>query len=85
MVAGGLGALESGFGATKPKIWFDFGLGLRAANVHQFWVFWGPFGGGSRIYIVELEGPRKRFGRGKSSCMCRPATIPLHLAVLTKF
>ena len=34
--------------------------------------------------VVGLEGPRGPFGTGKSSCMCRVATISLHLAVFSK-
>ena len=38
---------------------------------------------------MELEGPRGPFGTGKSSgkssCMCRVATISLHLAVFSRF
>ena len=41
--------------------------------------------GAVRGHIVELEGPRVPFGTGKSSCICRVATISLHLAVLSRF
>ena len=47
----------------------------------------GNFGGllgAFRGQIVELEGPRGPFGTGKSSCMCRVATISLHLAVFSR-
>ena len=45
----------------------------------------GAFLGAVRGHIVELEGPRGPFGTGKSSCMCRVATISLHLAVCNSF
>ena len=41
--------------------------------------------GAVRRHIVELEGPREPFGTGKSSCMCRVATISLHFAVFNRF
>ena len=47
----------------------------------------GAFGGllgAVRGRIVELRGPRGPFGPGKSSCMCRVATIFLHLAVSSR-
>ena len=48
----------------------------------------GAFGGllgAVRGHIVEVEGPRGPFGTGKSRCMCRVATISLHLAVFSRF
>ena len=42
------------------------------------------FGGGLRTYF-GARGPRGHFGIGKSRCMCRVATISLHLAVFSKF
>ena len=48
----------------------------------------GAFGGllgAVHGHIVELEGPRGPFGTGKSSCMCRVATISFHLAVFSRF
>ena len=41
--------------------------------------------GAVRGHIVELEGPRGPFGTGKSSSMCRVATISLDLAVFSRF
>ena len=35
--------------------------------------------------MVELEGLRGPCGMGKSSCMCRVATIYVHLAVFSRF
>ena len=40
--------------------------------------------GAVRGHIVELEGPRGPFGMGKSSCMCRVATVSLRLAVFSE-
>ena len=51
-------------------------------------IIYVPFGGllgAVRGHIVELEGPRGPFGTGKSSCMCRVATISLRLAVFSTF
>ena len=48
----------------------------------------GAFGGLLGVvcgHIVELEGPRGPFGTRKFSCMCRVATISLHLAVFSRF
>ena len=50
----------------------------------------GGFLGAVRGHIIELEDPRGPFGMGKSSsgkssCMCRVATISLHLAIFSKF
>ena len=61
-----------------------FGLGLSTANVHKFWGFWGPFGGGLRTYCGVGE-PRGPFSTGKSSGMCRVATISLCWAIFSRF
>ena len=45
----------------------------------------GAFGGRFAEHVVELEGPRGPFSTGKSSCMCRVATISLDLAVFSGF
>ena len=41
--------------------------------------------GAVRGHNVELEGPRGPFSTGKSSCMCRVATISFHLAFSSRF
>ena len=48
----------------------------------------GAFGGlegAVRGHVVDLEGPRGAFGTGKSSCMCRVATISLDLVIFGRF
>ena len=48
----------------------------------------GAFGGllgAVRGRMVELEGPRGPLDKGKSSCMCRVATVCLHLAGFSCF
>ena len=58
--------------------------GYRRPMCTNFGAFGGLLGA-VRGHIVELEGPRGPFGTGKSSCMCRVATISLLLAVVSKF
>ena len=57
----------------------------RTRPTHTNCGAFGGFSGAVRGQIVDVEGPRGTFGMGKSSCMCRVATISLHLAALSKF
>ena len=80
LVAGGLGALEIAvLEPGSPRYGLFLVWGCRRPMCNKFWGFWGPFGGDSRTYC----GVRGPFGTGKSSCMCRGATISLHLAVFS--
>ena len=58
-----------------------FWFGAVGDQCAQFLGLLGAYGG----RFAELEGPRGPFGTGKSSCMCRVATISLHLAVSGRF
>ena len=61
-------------GATYPKIWSIYGLGLSAADMRNFWGSWGPLGDSSQTYC-RVTGPKRAFGTRKSSCIRRVATI----------
>ena len=84
MVAGGLGALEIAFEPGSPRYGLFLVWGCRRPMCTNCGTFGGLLGA-VHGHIVELEGPRGTFGTGKSSCMCRVATISLHLAVLSRF
>ena len=61
--------------------WFGAIGGQCAQILGLFGAFWGRFA----EHIVGLEGLRGPFGTGKSSYMCRVATISFHLAVFSRF
>ena len=61
---------------------FRFGdvVGQYAQIVGLSGAFWGRF----EEHILELEGPKRPFNKGKSSCMIRVATISLLFAVFNR-
>ena len=68
----------------KRIIFENFAWGYWRPKCTNFGAFGGLLGA-VRGHIVELEGPRGPFSTWKSGCMCRVATISLHLAVFSRF
>ena len=71
---------KSYFEPRSPRYGLILVWGCRRPRCTNHGAF-GDLLGAVRGHVVELEGPGGPFGTGKSSCMCRVATVSLHLAV----
>ena len=69
---------------AQDMAWFWFrAAGGHCAQIVGF--FLGGLLGAARGHIVKLEGPKGPYSTGKSSGMCRVATIFLHFVVFSRF